>query len=138
MPIPPHILRNARELRSRLTDAEQLLWYLLRSRRFCGYKFRRQHPVGRFILDFYCHEERLAIELDGSGHCRDEKLLYDTARTTELAGEGVRVLRFWNNDVLENLESVLEAIFLALCPSSAPSPGASRHPLPEGEGRRNS
>ena len=129
MPIPSNILKNARELRSRLTDAEQLLWYLLRNRRFCGYKFRRQHPVGRFILEFYCHEERLAIELDGSGHCFDMQLVYDAVRTKELEGVGLIVLRFWNSDVLENLESVLESILAAL----SHSPGAARHPLPQGE-----
>jgi ATP-dependent helicase HrpA/adenine-specific DNA-methyltransferase len=99
MAIPSDILNNARELRSRLTDAEKLLWHILRDRRFCGYKFRRQHPVSRFILDFYCYEEKLAVELDGGVHCSDEQLAYDAERTKELEGAGIRVLRFWNNDV---------------------------------------
>jgi very-short-patch-repair endonuclease len=98
--LPPHILHNARALRAGLTDAEQLLWYFLRNRSFCGYKFRRQHPIGRYILDFYCHDERLAVELDGGGHALDEQYLYDAERTKELEGAGIRVLRFWNNQVL--------------------------------------
>ena len=130
--LPPHILHNARELRARLTDAEQLLWHLLRNRSFCGYKFRRQHPVGRYILDFYCHDERFAIELDGGGHGAEEQAFYDTERTKELEGAGIRVLRFWNNQVLMETESVLMTLFAALAASS--SPGAPRHPLPEGEG----
>ena len=141
--LPPDILHNARELRARLTDAEQLLWHLLRNRSFCGYKFRRQHPLGRYILDFYCHEERLAIELDGGGHGAEEQAAYDAVRTEELEGADIRVLRFWNNQVLMETESVLTALFAALTVapspgaprhSSTPSPGAWRHPLPEGEG----
>ena len=128
--IPPEILHNARELRTTLTDAENLLWALLRSRRFCGFKFRRQHPVGRYILDFYCHDALLAIELDGGGHADADQKEYDAERTKELDGAGIRVLRFWNNDVLKNTESVLEQILGELFPS----PGASRHPLPDGEG----
>ena len=130
--LPPDILHNARELRVRLTDAEQLMWYLLRNRCFCGYKFRRQHLIGRYILDFYCHEECLAIELDGGGHGAEEQALYDAERTNELEAAGIRVLRFWNNQVLTETESVLTALFEAL--AEAPSPGAPRHPLPEGEG----
>jgi very-short-patch-repair endonuclease len=130
MAIPPDILFNARELRATQTDAENLLWLLLRNRRFCGFKFRRQHPVSRFILDFYCHEASLAIELDGGGHADKEQVEYDTERTKELEGAGIMVLRFWNSDVFKNIESVLESIYAAL----SPSPGAMRHPLPEGEG----
>ncbi|RII29771.1 MAG: hypothetical protein CXR30_10685 [Geobacter sp.] len=130
--IPHDILQNARELRARLTDAEQLLWYLLRNRSFCGYKFRRQHPAGRYILDFYCHEKLLAIELDGGGHGAEEQRLYDAERTKELEGAGINVLRFWNNQVLAETESVLMSLFMAL--TESPSPGAPRHPLPEGEG----
>jgi len=126
--LPPDILHNARELRVRLTDAEQLLWHLLRNRSFCGYKFRRQHPLGRYILDFYCHEELLAIELDGCGHGVEEQALYDAERTRDLAGAGIRVLRFWNSQVLTETESVLTALFEAL--AVPPSPGAPRHPLP--------
>jgi very-short-patch-repair endonuclease len=126
MALSPDILRNARELRSTLTDAENLLWLLLRDRRFCGCKFRRQHPVGGYILDFYCHEAKLAIELDGGGHAGDEQVAYDEVRTKVIEGAGITVLRFWNSEVLRNIEVVLESIHAALFPSPGlrpPSPG---------------
>ncbi len=125
MAIQSEILHNARELRFRLTDAEKLLWNLLRNRRFYGFKFRRQHPVSRYILDFYCHNAKLAVELDGSGHAGDAQKVYDTDRTKELEGAGIIVLRFWNSDVLENIESVLEAIYSALFRLASP---LSDHP----------
>ena len=114
MPLPPQILNNARELRTKQTDAETLLWYFLRNRDFCGIKFRRQHPVDGYIVDFYCHEAKLAIELDGSGHAEDERKLYDAERTRVLEGAGIKVLRFWNDGVLKNLEAVLEEIYAAV------------------------
>jgi len=131
MAVPPEILSNARTLRVGQTDAEKLLWTLLRDRRFCGYKFRRQHPVDRYILDFYCHDKMLAIELDGGAHNSEERKAYDSERTRELFGAGIRVIRFWNHDVLNCTDLVLEAIYAAL----NPSPGALHHPLPAGEGR---
>jgi len=131
MAVPSEILVNARILRVRLTDAEQLFWHLLRGRRFCGVKFRRQHPFGRFILDFYCHDFQLAIELDGSGHNDQEQKTYDAERTKALEGAGIKVLRFWNHEVLTDLEAVLEKLHAELFPS----PVASRHPLPGGEGK---
>ena len=114
MTILPDILNNARELRKRLTDAEELLWHLLRNRRFCGYKFRRQHPVSRYILDFFCLDEKLAIELDGGGHNEANQQEYDAERTKVLEGAGIRVLRFWNDDVLKNTDTVLEEVLAAL------------------------
>lgn len=96
-----------------MTDAEALLWHFLRNRDFCGFKFRRQHPVGGYILDFYCNEAKLAIELDGSGHSEDERKDYDSERTKVLEGAGIRVLRFWNDEVLTELEHVLEEIYAA-------------------------
>ncbi len=122
--IPDDILNNARELRKSQTDAEQLLWSLLRDRRFADKKFRRQHPVGRYILDFYCHELQLAIELDGGQHNGDAVREYDSERTRFLNEQGIRVIRFWNNQVLQETDSVLEALWNALTPT----------PLPEGEG----
>lgn len=114
MGVPSDILQYAKKLRGTQTDAENLLWYLLRNRRFCGFKFRRQHPVGGYIIDFYCHEARLAIELDGGGHAVEDKVAYDSQRTKELEGTGIRILRFWNNDLLQDTEAVLEAIYAAL------------------------
>ena len=114
MAVPHDILRNARHLRNTQTDAENLLWHILRGRRFCGFKFRRQHPVGSYILDFYCHDAQLAIELDGGGHAVEEQVEYDRQRTKELASAGIRVLRFWNDQVFKQTEVVLEAIYEAL------------------------
>jgi very-short-patch-repair endonuclease len=131
MAIPSNILKNARAMRARMTNAEQFLWQILRNRRFCGVKFRRQHPYDRFVLDFYCHDAKLAIELDGGGHNDEAQKVYDEERTRILEEAGIIVLRFWNHDVLNNFESVLERLYAVLC---APSPGAPRHPLPEGEG----
>ena len=129
MPVPPNILINARSLRAQLTDAEQLLWYILRDRRFCGIKFRRQHPFGSFILDFYCNDVRLAIELDGGGHAEHEQQVHDEKRTRTLEDAGIKVLRFWNNEVLDNLETVLTRLHVELFPS----PGL-RPPSPQGRG----
>jgi len=74
-------------------------------------KFRRQHPVGNYILDFYCEEARLAIELDGGQHAGDERIHYDAIREAYLYSQGIRILRFWNNDIFNNLEEVLETIW---------------------------
>ena len=114
MAVPHDILHYARQLRGTQTDAENLLWQILRDRRFCGFKFRRQHPVGSYILDFYCHDAQLAIELDGGGHAVEEQMEYDQQRTKDLAGAGIRVLRFWNNQVFKQTEAVLESIYEAL------------------------
>jgi Uncharacterized protein conserved in bacteria len=103
-------LARRRELRRAATDAEQVLWRLLRRRQFAGVKFRRQRPVGRYILDFYCAERRLAVELDGSQHFTDEGRAHDESRTEYLATRGVRVLRFTNRELFEEREGVLEAI----------------------------
>ena len=114
MSVPEELLIHARELRKSLTDAEQLIWYLLRGRRLCGHKFRRQHPVGCYIVDFYCHEKCLAVELDGGGHADDRQEDYDAERSEFLKDSGVQVVRFWNHDVLCNTEAVLEEIFRVL------------------------
>lgn len=103
-------------------------------------KFRRQHPIGNYILDFYCHDKKLAIELDGGQHNAEKTRQQDQARTSWLESQGITVLRFWNNDVLVNTESVLEAIYGAVTPHPNPLPkgeGSDRAlpPLPRGEGR---
>ena len=125
MAIQSDILHNARELRTVQTDAETLLWRLLRDRRFGGHKFRRQHPVGRYILDFYCQKENLAVELDGGGHADPEQVEYDRERTRYLEGAGIRVVRFWNHEVLKETEAVLERIagLLESGQVVTPSPG---------------
>jgi very-short-patch-repair endonuclease len=96
--------RRARELRKRMTDAERKLWFALRDRRFARFKFRRQAPIGRFVADFICFERRLIIEVDGSQHADS---LSDQRRNRWLAANGYRVLRFWNNEVLKNLDGVM-------------------------------
>jgi very-short-patch-repair endonuclease len=110
-PLPDDLLHFARQLRRNLTDAEKLLWTLLRGRQFGGWKFRRQHPMPPYVLDFYCHELRLAIELDGGQHNTPEQLHYDQQRSEYLAAKGIKVLRFWNNQVLQETEAVLQAIW---------------------------
>jgi adenine-specific DNA methylase len=104
----------ARELRQRATEAESLLWQALRNRQLEQAKFRRQHPIGRYICDFYCHEARLIIELDGSVHDEPEQAEYDRTREAELKAQGYTILRFRNQEVLENTEEVLGRIADAL------------------------
>ena len=116
----------ARQLRKQQTDTEIKLWYFLRDRRFQNLKFRRQYPIGPYIVDFCCIEENLIIELDGGQH--SVQLIKDKERTTCLEGRGYKVLRFWNNEVLQNPSSVLKYISLVL---NAPHPS----PLPMGEGK---
>jgi tRNA(adenine34) deaminase len=136
--IPPHLLKLSRRLRFEQTDAESLMWYLLRNRRLNGWKFRRQHPCPPYVLDFFCEEARLAVELDGGQHA--ERSEQDALRTEFLRERGIDVLRFWKHEVLQETEAVLMVIFNALeCDREetvgqswrSPSPPA---PLPLGEG----
>ena len=118
----------ARTLRHSPTHAETVFWRVLRDRKRAGAKFRRQHPVGRFILDFYCPELKLVVELDGRQH--DDQTVRDAERTAFLAGEGYHVLRFRNNEVLEDLEMVLRVLWRTIVARRA-----FPDPLPElGEG----
>ena len=97
-----------KSLRRHATDAERLLWFHLRDRRFFNYKFRRQVPIGSYVVDFLCVEKRLVIELDGGQHA--ERVEYDEKRTAYLQGHKLHVVRFWNNDVLKNVNGVLLVI----------------------------
>jgi len=117
IPLPPGLINRCREMRHNMTDVEMLLWRSLRNKQFFGVRFRRQHPVGPYILDFYCHEARLAIELDGGEHAAPEQVLYDKERTRYLAEQEIHVLRFWNNEVIANKEGILERIRLSLTPT---------------------
>jgi very-short-patch-repair endonuclease len=111
--IPPWPLDSrsrARDLRQRSTDAETELWLQLRAGRLNGFKFGRQHPVPPYICDFFCEQARLVVELDGSQHSEE----VDAGRSAFLESQGLRVLRFWNNDVLESTTTVLEAILSAV------------------------
>jgi very-short-patch-repair endonuclease len=112
--LPEEMLDFARSLRVQQTDAENLLWLLLRNRRIAGFKFRRQHPVSQFTLDFYCKEAGLAVEIDGGEHNYDIAALKDSARSCLLGEMGIHIIRFWNNEVLTDTEAVLERIYQEL------------------------
>ncbi len=116
-PLDPELLAFVRKLRKEQTDAERLMWSLLCDRRLTGFKFRRQHLIEPYVLDFYCHEARLAIELDGGQHNQLDEQARDAKRDAFLEQQGIRVLRFWNSDVLQNTEGVLQAIHDALTPT---------------------
>jgi|SRR5579863_1778351 len=113
---------HARQLRLTMTEAERRLWSALRARRLQRYKFRRQHPLGRFIADFACIAHRLVIEADGGQHAESRT---DIRRTAWLESHGWRVLRFWNNDILANIEGVQIAILQALETQRRPTPSPS-------------
>jgi very-short-patch-repair endonuclease len=105
------IQQRARELRRQMTPAERLLWRHLCRKQLGGLRFRRQHPIDRFIVDFYCAEHRLAVEIDGDVHAAQTE--YDKARTEWLEARGCRVIRFTNQEVRQQLPAVLEAIYTA-------------------------
>src|SRR6185312_14535608 len=124
-------IRLARRLRANQTDAEAVLWNRIRNRQIDGHKFARQVPIGAYICDFVCREKQIVIEVDGGQHAESAT---DAIRDNYLIAEGYRVLRFWNNDVLGNLEGVLTTIQTELgggSPSPQPSPREER-----GEGVR--
>ena len=110
-PVPVPLLKAARALRSTMTEAEQHLWYHLRRKQVGGFRFRRQHPFERFVLDFYCLEVKLAIELDGGQHNEPDIKAHDRERSEFLACHGIQVLRFWNNEVFSNKDAVLQYIY---------------------------
>lgn len=108
----------ARKLRNNMTEAEKYIWYILRSKNLNGHKFRRQQPIGKFIADFVCFENKKVIEIDGGQHDADKEK--DLQRDKWLKGQGFKVLRFWNNEVMENREWVLEKIQEYCSPSPTP------------------
>ena len=106
----PHHIGLARQLRRNQTEAERLLWSRLRALHLDGLKFRRQHPIGKYVVDFVALEEKLVIELDGGQHNESPIREYDEQRSSWLNEESYRVIRFWDNEVLLNIEGVLEVI----------------------------
>ena len=112
---------KARELRGQMTEAESLLWQQLKGRRFQGFKFRRQRPLGPYILDFVCLEAGLVIEIDGGQHSGQHD--YDQARTALIETQGLTVIRFWNHEVMNETLAVLEKIWQTL---QALTPALSR------------
>ena len=127
-PLPTQTRERARSLRREGTDAEHKLWYQLRAGRLKGMKFRRQHPVPPFVVDFYCEAARLVVELDGSQHNEDA----DAPRTRYLESLGLKVLRYWDNEVLQQTEAVLESIL-----SASENRTLTPTPLPAGEGLKS-
>ncbi len=121
----PGLTQFARKLRRNSSDVEQLLWSNLRNKNLQNLKFRRQQPIGNFIADFVCFEKRVVVELDGSQHAGSKK---DLLRDKWFNQHGFQVLRFWNNEVFENLDGVLEKI-MEVCVSGHPPPTP---PLREG------
>jgi very-short-patch-repair endonuclease len=114
--VDPDTITAARRLRRNATDAERRVWYRLRARSLAGRKFLRQEPIGAYVVDFVCREERLVVEVDGGQHADSKS---DAIRDQWLRNNGYRVLRFWNNDVLTNTEGVLATIAEALCAGAA-------------------
>ena len=109
----------AKDLRKRSTEAEKLVWYRLRLKQLNGNKFRRQEPIGNYIVDFVCYEKKIVIELDGGQHAIEKRK--DDERDGWLKGQGFKVLRFWDNEVLKNIEGVMEVI-RENCISPSPAP----------------
>lgn len=122
----PVLKARRQELRNRATPAERLLWRALQHSQLGGRKFRRQHSVGPYILDFYCPSARLAIELDGDSHFTDEARAYDRERSAYLNALGIRVLRFLNSDVYTDVVCVCERILAEIEGLTTPSPSWAR------------
>ncbi|MBM4298225.1 MAG: endonuclease domain-containing protein [Deltaproteobacteria bacterium] len=120
------VRKRARALRQNATEVEKLLWRRLRMWQVDGYKFRRQQPIGNYIVDFVCLEKRLIVELDGGQHAEQSE--YDSERDKWLCEQGFTVLRFWNNDVLDSIDAVAEKIYRSLAgtPFLNPSPQGGR------------
>jgi len=115
----PRFKHLRKEARSESTIYEKMLWQELRAKKFYGYKFRRQHQILRYYLDFYCHEAKLGIEIDGSIHDKSEQKEYDELRTEQLRVAGVKIIRFTNDAVQYDIESVLASIYKYLVPPSS-------------------
>ena len=116
----PALKQRRQELRRNQTEAEKTLWAHLRYKQFFGMRFFRQYSIGTYILDFYCPQLRLAIELDGGQHTEDNTREYDTARSDYLKGQGIEVIRFWNHEVLLDTGSVLIKLSEKITPPNLP------------------
>jgi methylmalonyl-CoA mutase cobalamin-binding domain/chain len=126
--LPDELKERIRSLRKDSTTAERLLWKILRNRGFHDAKFRRQYPEAGFVLDLYCHEAKLCVELDGSQHNEGEQVKYDEERTKILKEHGIQVIRFWNSDVLNKTQDVLNELWILLderLPATALTPPPS-------------
>jgi very-short-patch-repair endonuclease len=113
----------AKVLRANATDAERILWSLLRGKQLAALRFRRQQPIGSYIVDFFCPSAKLIVELDGSQHGSDKAVVYDEDRSRFLESKGYRVLRFWNSEVMKDRDLVAEAIYrMSTAPDPSPKP----------------
>ncbi|WP_136621762.1 MULTISPECIES: endonuclease domain-containing protein [Mesorhizobium] len=112
-PLPPQNRANARSMRKALTGAELKLWNELRAHRLMGLGFRRQFPIAGYIVDFACPEKKLIVELDGSQHAETDAVASDEARSARLERDGWTVLRFWNDDVIRDIDNVCQRIVIA-------------------------
>ena len=101
---------KARDLRKNMTPQERKLWNILRNRQFYGYRFRRQYPIERYIVDFICREKKIIIELDGGQHNQPNDIQYDAVRNAFLTAKGYQVVRFWNNDIDKNLHGIYKKL----------------------------
>ena len=106
----PSVFEKANELRKNMTETEKILWCALRRKNLKGYRFRRQHPIDRFIVDFYCHKAKLVVEVDGKIHNKVQQKEYDVGRSVELEKFGLKVIRFTNDEVKSNLHEVISQI----------------------------
>ncbi|MDE1992790.1 MAG: endonuclease domain-containing protein [Rhizobiaceae bacterium] len=114
IPVPPRIRSSARRMRKVMTDAELRLWNELRAHRLMGLGFRRQVPIAGYIVDFACPVEKLIVEVDGSQHANDREQVYDSERSSRLEADGWTVMRFWNDDVLRDIDNVCMHILIVL------------------------
>ncbi|WP_026714578.1 endonuclease domain-containing protein [Flavobacterium daejeonense] len=106
----PEIFSNAKKLRENQTEAEEKLWLAVKDNQIEGYKFRRQHPLSIYVVDFYCHALKLVIEIDGGYHLDEEQQILDKKRTADIEFQGLKVIRFTNEEILLNLPNVVEKI----------------------------
>ena len=122
-------IENSRQLRKNMTLQEKKLWSVIRNRQFFGYRFRRQFPIGQYIVDFICREKKIIIEIDGGQHNEIKNIQYDNKRTEYLISEGYKVMRFWNNDIDKNICGVydkLKEVFEIGEDITPPQPSPSR------------
>lgn len=127
VPVTAALRQRSRDLRQRMPGAERAFWFAVRAHRFHGLSFRRQVPIAGYIVDFVCHERRLVVEIDGATHGADDAIRRDGVRTHRLEAEGYRVVRYWNNDIMTNLDGVLLDLAVQIgaldTPPSSPSFG---------------
>jgi very-short-patch-repair endonuclease len=120
MPITVVLRQRSRDLRQNMPGAERAFWFAVRAHRFHGLSFRRQAPIAGYIVDFVCHEKWLVVEIDGATHGADEAIRRDAIRTHRLQAEGYRVVRYWNNDIMTNLDGVLLDLASRIAPPDTP------------------